>query len=335
MSSKKQNKIQPNARSRVADITSPVRAEVKKSKKRSMTIKDYGKQKGYMWAFIFFTYALILLISKYIFDLQYDNEPFPSQFNSLFLLFLPVAIGFAAFIIARIAAVAVRGLLLMLIITMPWLYTLNIGMPPIHDIFGYTILGLKGEQLIPFFLALIFALSGNFIYNSMRVYFPERRGVRFWSFLPLVMFFLFANAILLLDTHVYDKNFYFHVTDMWKILELKIIILIPAGIAVLYLFDGLFVSKRNFFTRMLYWLTNLYILALVGYWGYQSMEIVPTLMPEQVEKFGNITGRIWFDTVMLFIYVFSLVGIFASGLGDILINLLLVFTKKKKKVKEH
>ena len=334
MSKKKKNNINPNARSRVAEITSPVSAEVKRKRKKSMTVRDYGKQKGYMWAIILIVYTLIMVIAKFIFESQY-KEPFPSDFNTLFLLFLPVAIGLAAFIIARIAAVAVRGILLILIVAAPWIYSVNMGIPPVSKIFSYTLHELHGEKLIPFFVALAFVFAGNFVYNTMRVYFPDRFGARFWSFLPLLMVFLFGNLMLLLDQFVYEVNFYFHVVRVFETFPLNLIVLIPAGIALLYFVDGLFSSKRSIYTRLLFWLTSFYILALVGYWGYQSVETIPIIMAEKAKEIGDLTGRIIFDTVMMFIYLFSLVGLFASGFADICINLLLALTKQKKKVKQH
>ena len=334
MNAKKLNKIKHNPRSRVADITSPVSSEVKKKKKKSLTLKDYGKQKGYMWGIILFIYSVILILSKVMYEIQYD-EKFPTEFDELFLLFLPLAVGFAAFLIARIAAVAVRGILLILAVAAPWIYTVNMGLPPFAEFFKYTLHNLHGENFIPFYVALAFALVGNFVYHSLRVYFPERKGARFWSFLPIIVFMLFVGFILLLDKSVYNINVYIHFKAIISSFPLNLIVIIPASIAFLYFLEGIFAAKRGSFHKLLFVLTSVFIVGLIAYWTYESMKIVPTNFPKELEKFTSLTGRILFDSITMFIYLFALVGLFASGLADICINLLLAFTKKKKKVKAH
>ena len=334
MSSKKVNKIKHNPRSRVADITSPVSSEVKNKKKKSLTLKDYGKQKGYMWGIILFIFSIILILSKVMYEVQYE-ESFPKEFNELFLLFLPLAVGFAAFLIARISAVAVRGILLILAVAAPWIYTINMGFPPFQEFFKYTLHNLHGESFIPFFAALAFALVGSFVYHSIRVYFPERKGARFWCFLPIISFMFFVGLIALLDKFVYNINIYFHFKEIISSFPLNIFVIIPASIAFLYFLEGIFTAKRGSFHKFLFLLTSLFIVGFVAYWTYESMKIVPNNFPKELEKFTSLTGRILFDSITMFIYLFSLVGLFASGCADICINLLLAFKKKKKKVKAH
>ncbi|MCD4656327.1 MAG: hypothetical protein K8S87_02170 [Planctomycetes bacterium] len=334
MNAKKPNKHKHNPRSRVADITSPVSLEVKKKKKKSLTLKDYGKQKGYMWGTILFIYSIILILSKVMYEVQYD-EGFPTKFNELFILFLPLAVGLAAFLIARISAVAVRGILLVLAVAAPWIYTINMGLPPFDEFFKYTLHVLHGENFIPFYVALAFAFVGNFVYNSLRAYFPERKGARFWSFLPIMTFMGFVGLIALFDKNVYSINVYFHFKAIIGNFPLNLFVIIPAFIAFLYFLDGIFVSKRGSFHKLLFWLTSLFIVGLIAYWTYESTKIVPTYFPQELKKFSSLTGRILFDSITMFMYLFALVGLLASGFADICINLLLTFTKKKKKPKAH
>ena len=118
-----------------------------------------------MWGIILFIFSIILILSKVMYEVQYE-ESFPKEFNELFLLFLPLAVGFAAFLIARISAVAVRGILLILAVAAPWIYTINMGFPPFQEFFKYTLHNLHGESFIPFFAALAFALVGSFVVRS-------------------------------------------------------------------------------------------------------------------------------------------------------------------------